>query len=595
MLLFQAEQDYLNNRIPDSLSRLQWLGELLGGATIASINDAPRAATGSEAQRERARTLLRQMSLGLDYFGNYQNHVTLLSADYYGNLIDRLIKYGAAIERQYDTYTRTDTDAKTKLAALNAAQSSVRADADRLSAQLPEILEQQKVLESAIDALRDDMNVLWVQLQSAEASFKSAVASQGNGCSFGQIAAIGGAVATLVSTGGAAVAAIGPALAALHGPGAPGPNGAPITDDFAGFKYEIKTVVKAGSKVGDFAAAAAKVGQVLASENSNNVIPGLPSDSTKLLVQSKDIEDQLKPFLNLEEARAYRNLIRTYVSTAEAQNNKILEYNNKRAEYTRTSAQIILMRSSAAELQSKISTTAIGETPGAMTFMGTAYLQAKSAIVKVLYEIDRCQRFFTLASPRTFEIENVTIGGLSYVALQQASNYSQALSGFGMGPMDLSELRINLANYVSEQDMDRFVRGGDLLFALPVTAGELAPYSHVLAQRIAVTLKGLPSSTTYTVAIRHHGRSLMRDAKGEPQVFSHVPLTTIYKHSAQGGSTSGTLVGDSIASDKERFVGVSPYGPWSLRVSGLPSKQLEKVKSIEISFHARGRALGSAL
>lgn len=587
LLLHRIELDYLNGEVEAAVARLQWLDALLGVTPSNSI---------FIAQKIRLRALARQMSLGLDYYGNYQNFVTLLSPDYYAQLIKQMLEYGRDIEYQYQAYVAADAIASDRIAAFSRTQANVLSNAEGLEASLPQIVQEQQALQETIDGLRDDLSDLWIQLQTAEAAFKAAVKSAGGGCSFEQLVTIGAAVGTLVATGGSAAAAIGPALAALNGPGSPGENGLPIPDDFSGFKYEVTTVVTAGQKIGDFAVAANKVAQSITPTADNNSVPALPSDQTKLLAQASDIDKQLQPFLSkFGEARTYQALIHTYVSTAESRNNKILEYNNKRSEYTRTKAQISVVRATAAELQTRIATVKASQIPGATTFMEDAYLQARVSIIRILYEIDRCQRFVTLAPPMArFEIGNATIGGLSSVALQQTASYHQAQAGFGMGLIALKNRRVGLRDFVSNPDFAKFQDTGVLVFSLPHDRQDsnFYNYSHVLAQQIAFEFRGLAKNVAFSVVVKHLGRSVMRDGQGTAQVFSHVALATTYAVDARGQpGPTGSLTGDSDPSDPQRFVGVSPYGPWKIAVTGLTDEQRSKISDIDVIFDARGRTI----
>lgn len=591
LLLHQIELDYLHTDTYASTMRLQWLGTLLNAVTGPADPNAPPRPPAYAAQKSRAATLARQMSLGLDYYGNFQNYVPLLRAEYYRDLLDRMFSYGAGIEDQYKTYMKADADAKQQLAALRSTQASVLANADQIEGQLAGNVAQQKVLQDSIDGMRDDIDDLWVRVNSAETAFKRAVANKGQGCDFAQIVAIGAAVASLVATGGSAAAAIGPALAALKGPGAPGPNGKPITDDLAGFEYEVKTVVAVGSKANDFVDAAKKVGKALQPTNPAGVdVPPLPSDETKLLAEAADIDKQLQPFLDIPEARTYQTLIHTFVSVSQARNNKILEFNSKRAEYARLSAQVVSMRADANEIQTKIAITKVGQMPGATTFMESAYLQAKTSIVRVMYEIDRCHRFYTLdATVATFNAQDSSMAALKGTALQQASDYNNALVSYGTGLLTLHGKTTALSQVVSEHDLAKFRTHGAVVFALPENSKLFEGYTHVLAQQVQVKLKGLPGNVPYQVKIFHLGRSLIRDDDGKMQVFSHVMVSTAYEVGAAGNIiANGTIAGEAAGGGNELFVGVSPYGPWRILVS-LDKAHLHKIEDVEISFDAHAR------
>lgn len=591
LLLHQIELDYLQADTETSALRLQWLGALLDGVSGPADLNGPLRPAAYAAQKSRAATLARQMSLGLDYYGNFQNYVPLLSADYYTDLVQRLFNYGAGIEVQYNTYMKSDADAEQQLAALKITQASVQANAEQIAAQLPGNVAQQKVLQITIDGMRDDVDDLWVRVNRAENAFKQAVASKGQGCDFDQIVTIGAAVASLVATGGAASAAIGPALVALKGPGASGPNGKPIADDLGGFEYEVKTVVAVGSKTNDFVDAAKKVGIALRPTKpvEAGVLP-LPSDEAKLLAEAADIDKQLQPYLDLPEARTYQTLIHTFVSTSQARNNKILEYNSKRAEYAKLSAQVVSMRADASDIQTKIAVAKAGQVPGATTFMENAYLQAKTSIVRVMYEIDRCHRFYTLdPASASFNVQDSSMGALSGTALQQTADYNNALVSYGTGLLTLDGKTTMLSEVVAEDDLAKFRENGSLIFALPPNSNLFDGYTHVLAQQVRIKLKGLPANVPYQIRLFHLGRSLIRGDDGKMQVFSHVMVPTAYEVGAAGNIIAeGTIAGATAGGGNEKFVGVSPYGPWRI-VANLDAEHLNNIEDVEITFVAHAR------
>ena len=592
MLLHAAEIDYLNGRFDSATSRLRWIANLLTPLVNTASEQGLQPKTQYEAQRDRVAVLGRQMQLGLDYFGNYQNYVPLLTAAYYKSLLDYLFSYGRSIEVQYNAYAAKDADLKQQAAALSVAQATTLENADRLQNELAGLLVDQQDLQKSIDALRDELDGLWVQLFTAESSFKRAVARLGGGCSFGQIAAIGSAVATLVATGGSAAALIGPALSALSGPGAPGQNGAPIPNDFSGFEYEVKTVVAAGQSVGDFMhavdVARDKIGL---SQPKDAPAPSLPGDETKLLAQAADIDKQLQPYLALPEARQYQALIHTFVTVAEARNNKVLEYNWKRAEYGRVSARITALRADANAIATKLAMTTACSVAGAMTFMESAYLQAKTEIVRVMYEVDRCHRFYTLsAAVPAFPVTDATIAALETTAVQQVSDYNGALVSYGVGLLKLTPEAIALGDFVGPQGLAALRDDGNMIFSLPPETAVFLGYSHVLAQKIQIDLKGLPKHTPYQAALLHLGRSLMIDDRGELQVFSHVMVPTAYEVGPDGRVIAdGTVAGSVEGEGSAQFVGVSPYGPWKLRLRNLSQTQRKQITGIEVRFEAYAR------
>jgi hypothetical protein len=302
--------------------------------------------------------LIQQLTLGLDYYAQPINQVPLISVEYYRTIVAELLKYASDIELSYLAYKDAQRLQEDRISAFSEVKNRALLSIGRLQSLKPEIVAEQANLNQAIDRLGNALNDLWVQLMTAELDFQNAIASRGKGCDFQQMMAIGASLATLIASGGTAAPAIGLALAAIQKKQLKYDDGKLVGDDFNDFKFKVNTVVTAGKDINSFADAFRKVQDAIKPRpipGSN--IPGLPSDEAKIVASADAIEAQLKDFMDLPEAQEYRKLIRAFVSTSEARNNKILEYNNLILRWDKTEADITQLQLEAAAAQSRIAST----------------------------------------------------------------------------------------------------------------------------------------------------------------------------------------------------------------------------------------------
>lgn len=588
LLLHAAEIDFLNSDFSTAGARLIWINNLLTAAHGESTK------TGLVAkyfnQMVRARTLMRYLVLGVDYFGNTQNHVFLLSVAFYEASVKQLLAYAEKIEKEYSSYHSASQRLEGRINSLQEARQATLDHVVVLNSELVAVIKERSSLESQIEQLTGLVSDLRMRLFAAEAASRQAIEAQGSGCDFAQLVAVGGSMATLIGTGGTAYAAIGPMLAALKTGGRVDANGKPIPAGLKAFKYELETIITVGMNAGDFIKAAQQFSKTLDGE-APSPIKYLPSDNTKILASADQIKQQLQPFMELEAVRKYAQLIEAYVSMAETRNNKIIEYNCNRAVEQDLGGRIDALQIDSKLLSSNIAINTGGKIVGATVFMQKAYLHAKAAVVQALYEMDRCQRFYTLEPAQRFAINDLSIGALSSTALQLAASYRQALTVFGSG-LQPYKTSLDLNPIVGTAAFDQFKKTGVLSFSLVPDCAEFKGYCHVLAQRIGVEFIGLKKKVAFRATFTHLGRSRMIDRHGRAHVFSHQSVSTKYQTDKNGViQSAGQLSGSIDGEGKPDYVGVSPFGPWKLSLEEVEPSQLKSVKSIRIHFETLARSL----
>lgn len=582
MLLHEAEDNYLNMSIGDAVDQLTWLKGLLDASSIQAAQDR-----GFAASRSRTYTLLRQIQLGLGYYGEYGNYVPLLSVEYFKGLLAELIAYGSTIEKAFDAYSARATLATAKMQALKSARQATDANINKLKAHLNDLVAQQGQLQRDITSSLSELNDLWAQLFQTDSAFKNAVAAQTQGCSFVQLMTFAAAIATLVSTGGAAIAALGPAVTALEGGDVMGSDGKPITDDFKAFTAKVGSVANAGKDIVSFVSAFNTVkSQITSGQDQTAALPTLPSDDAKVLIELSDFDRELEPYISLPQAQAYKALMHTFAAAAQARNNKVLELNAATVEYDNTITTIQTLQQQDLDIDTKVAAANDPTVIEAELFMVTANRDSKARIVRTLFDLDRAIRYYSLEESR-LQVTDFSTATLEAEASALQASYSDVLKQFGIKPQQFVDKQVAIAKYVSDSDMLRLKAGGTLVFSIADDEPAFQNYSHVLVSKIAISFIGPAAPPRgFQAAFRHHGRSLLFDDSRKSHLFSHVAIPVSY----EVGSDGTVVVDGTIAPVGGDYLGVSPYGPWSLSLLNIDLAELQTVADIVLSFDGFGRS-----
>ncbi len=582
MLLHEAEDNYLNMSISDAVDQLAWLKSLLDASSIQAPDDKSFAAS-----RSRTYTLLRQLQLGLGYYGEYGNYVPLLSVDYFKTLLDSLTQYGSTIEAAFDSYSARATSAAAQMLALTSARQATDQNINKLKLHINDLIAQQAQLQRDITSALIELNGLWAQLFQADITFRNAVAAQTPGCSFVQLMTFAAAIATLVTTGGAAIAALGPAATVLEGGDVMGSDGKPITDDFKEFSAKVGAIATAGKDTGSFVTAFNTVkSQINATQDQTAALPTIPSDDAKILTTASDFDRELEPYISLPEAQAYKSLMHTFVTAAQARNNKVLELNATVTEYDNTVTTIQSLQQQDSDIDTKVAAANDPTIIEAELFMLSANRDSKARIVRTLFDLDRAIRYYSLEDS-TLQVTDFSIATLNTQASALLDSYSGVREQFGLAPQRFVDKQVSLARYLTPDDLGRLKTNGTLVFTIADDEPAFENYSHVLASRIAVSFIGPAAAPKgFQAAFKHHGRSLLFDDLRQPHLFSHVTIPVSYEIGGDGA----VVVDGTIAPVGGDYLGVSPYGPWSLSLLNMAPAILQNITDMVLHFDGFARS-----
>ena len=234
-VLAAAEYAYLNDNIDEAWSRVRWVSTIASllaasGAAALSPDDTSLSPPLSPAYdfenalpldaaglAERANRLDQQMQHGFSYYGYPRNYVPLLSYDFFKTEMQTILTNAVIIDQGLQAVVTAAQAAQLQEAQIDQAIAQATALVGQLSGDLNAALADANDLQTQINALMPQIDVLKQQLLDSEAEYNDAVkAATDQGCGLSDLVVIVGAivaVASAVFTAGtstlALIAAIG--------------------------------------------------------------------------------------------------------------------------------------------------------------------------------------------------------------------------------------------------------------------------------------------------------------------------------------------------------------------------------------------------
>lgn len=594
MLLRSAVNNYINQDFASSLNQLIFIKSLV---STRLRSPAPMTPTGNDLVRltsssSKVDALIRQLQLNLDYYAQPLNHVPRLSVADYQSQVSTLLTLGGDISAEYLKYKSLVEAQKQAVSDFAAARSKALSAITSAQAASQDLVTQQTDTLNAIARLETALSETWVDLLGAQDAFKIAVAAIGQpGCQFTQVLAVAAAIAATYVTAGAAAPAIPAALAAASNSPMKYDNGQPVLDDFSGFKYKVSKVVTVGQDAVSIIDAFNKLKSSFPAPTPGQPVPTLPNDEVKILASVDQIEAAIKPYLNLPEAQNYQTLIKLFVATSEARNNKILEYNTLDSQIAKTNADIHQAQVVADNAQNAVSAVSNPFLGDAVSFMTDAWINALNAIVYVIYQMRSAYKYYALVDA-PINIQDFSIGSLSSSALDLYSRYKQTMDTFGGDPQNIVGFQVDLTPYLSSGTLTRFRQTGIATVAIDAANHDLSNYSYLYVTRVWIRLESSSGILkTFQTSITHEGRALLFDSSKKPFVFSHLPVTVGYQV-----LNGNDVVDGNIAGQQSSYAGLTPYGPWTLKIDlqSIPHNFLASLTKISLMFDGKGRGVAAA-
>ena len=341
MLLRKTKLDYLKGNLESCSQNLNSLQKIVNDSSGDNFTDKFSDQLNPnnhnwKALKQQISCLVKNLSLGLDYYGNQPNYVPIATYYTYRDLIDNsLLKIVGDIERAYKNYKDAGDVSEEKQDTLRTSLEQAKILADKMLGSIKITDDEIVALSKFIDEKQSELIRYKTLLEQAERNFQEDVKAQSkknnNDCDYmatiqaaTAIAGIfyppAGAVATAISVFNSGANADNQMSGAMKSAaGLIGVNTARV----------ITRAIVVGQAVGSVAEAYQKIKAMHKDDD----------DQAKVLVDLKDYKEELKPYLALESARKYKQLIDSYLNTIETRNKAVVDLNGKLSEPNKTTGR----------------------------------------------------------------------------------------------------------------------------------------------------------------------------------------------------------------------------------------------------------------
>lgn len=587
-VLHSAELDLLNRELNLCAAKMAWLDQLDGWWRRTLPADTPNEI---DFAREKIHSIASNALAGLDAFGRDSSYVPLLSFGFLSAELDRQRQNALQMEDAFKELSQQVQAQGNERRQLQVALDALGQQELLARDWILEAFVLTKTLQTDIVALRDALDRQFDRLLTASDTFQAAVRRKaGGGCGFREILTVATMVTTVVATGGAAVNAVGDTVSALKGLAnrASLPSSAdPWYADIGKQITQIAKIVEpAGKSIEELRESYGKAKKTVDAYKQLHNDPGGPSlpsaDYAKLLANKDDFDKQMQEFRDLPEARAYQREMDLFVATCETRNNKILEHDATVRRIHDRWATIRLMRAETAVLVSAKDHdySAID----ARHALGRMVDQAKWDLMRGATTLFRALEYLSgIRGPVSYD--DRTVGSVAATLSQVMAGYRNALETFGSGLETSEGLSVKWNDILTDDEMTALLRGEAAYFTIPLTHPAFALRSQVTTRRVFLPDGGLREVTMH---LEHQGRSPMLFRNGTLRTFTHVRVSRLFAVNSEGDVTdSGRFLNTD---DRDTFVGLSPFGPWQVRLYGSEEAR-QRVLAGSLGFDIYSRSV----
>lgn len=576
------------------LRRLEWLQKLTLAARASGLS--PREAVRYDSVSLAISGLLGFIELGSDALGQNQNLVTLLSPEHINDVLDSQVRSILLVEEATARIRNSTLDQRERLSTLRSAAVAFDASIRRDQQIIDRIASEIARLKNQIGSLLVALGEVWVEVFQADLEFRQAVARRA-GCDFEQVVQCASLIATVVATGGSAVGVLSALGGTVEGIRAlnRGAEAAPnfsfrqIQADVRAFAGVVRPL---GEDIGQLRRSYQELRQAIdslpAASRPDERVPAVPNDYVKILASKTEFDRTIQPFLGMPEARRYQALMAKFIATAESRNNLIVAHDAKVASLLEVYAEQEMRRTAVQELASTAANTFDARLEKNLVLLERYLGSMKVEALRQLIEVYRAIEYVTLIQARP-QLENLEGTFIASAAQQAKTDYHNALGRLGqpIGPPET--VRLPLRVLLTPTDLERLAQEQIVTFAVP-SDPNVDPFRNWYAvQTVGIAISdtdGRPLRRELELVFENQGRSLVFDEHREQRVFTHLArIRGVYRQDAQGNVLSA---GD-VLDDDRRFLGVSPYGPWRIRMAAGRGLRLRDLDRVALIFRMRGR------
>lgn len=563
--IHSAEKDSLNGMVESCVEKLIWISRILPPPSTST--------TGSDSYAfaaNRLSSIAANVLSGKDVFGRQRSYVPLLSftllRDHLVREIEGAIELEKAVEKlkaQQDDQSAVRSNVKATIDAVTRSSSYIQ---NRIALDFKRL----DSLRVQIDEMRTELDKLFLELESADASFHRAVRDQSRGCSTKQVLSFAAMVVTVYATGTAAAAAMQSSYAAIKQI-----KDLRRTDTNLSLVKQVRADVKeiagiwepAGDDIDAFKKSLSDAQAAADAYHATRRTPKAntqeaPSDYAKIVANKATFDQEIEHFRSMPEAAEYKRLMDAFVSVSQARNSRIFEHDSTVLDIWSNWAQI---------------DTLIAE--GSQVASSAKYdydLTTALSIGERLLDQVKWNAFFTVSMlARSLEylsgerkpvyFADTSVGFISGVANQVSTSYLQSLLSRPQQATISTRLNVPLKSLLSPGALERLVAGEQVSLAIPQDDPTFRNRYGVTTKRFYIIHDA--AIIDFQFLFEHQGYSLMRLRDGSFTSYTHVPVSGMY----EVGSNAGSPIATGDFGHGTDFVGVSPYGPWRIKLVGSPA------------------------
>lgn len=523
------------------------------------------------ALRQRVLTLLGQMHAGLDYYGLPPSYVPLVAADVYRDTAKRMLDTAASVEQAHEAYWRANASKQEKRRSLAdairiASESATEQEAEAARADVDRAL-----LDREIRELGDTLLVQQQALQIADGRFRKAVSEQAGGCSLVDVLTFVAAVVALAAGVPGATAAI---IAEA---------GKPVADKLSPEDKKNTNIVRflkvTAANIQDMAKVYAELQKQLA------VLKG---NQAKIGVEASDFEKQLEPFLKLDAAKKYRDLMRSYADTAKTRNQKAIDYTALEQKRLGHLAEAQRRRAEVDRLNAAVVTeTYDPQSVEAEAYMGCLLQQVKQDAVRVLHQERRALEYWAL-TPIPFAVGTGKVAEIRVAEGKLQQQYVQALEARNRPDQQFKRvIAVTIAAAQYPRAFELFRRTGVLVFEIPLTHPAFQRgWSAITLRDVSLRLPGVGTDDGIVSAdLVHSGDARFYDPQRRVRQFSHRPRSTNLAYDWRTGEDVG-VVENNLGKEVGTFAALSPFTTWRVRIAHDANRniRLGAVNEVRLTF-----------
>lgn len=571
--------------------RLDWIRQIAGatGSGERYYDERKKRAGAVEVGRpsadeltataKEASILLHRLATGLDAFGHTPSYVSHLAPRFLTEASDRLLNIAGSVESEQDKYLSALSNLQDASEPLKNSFELAKASIQETQRNISEYDRSANHAQDEIAELAITVELLKQELLKAEAAFRRAVESKGDGCPLLKTIQFVAGVIALCYGAYNGLMAIANSFETAN---AAETDGSIITD----LKVLAETFDR--NKVSDYF----KKMQ----EGYAQVEDALKTNNTKLVVSLESFESELQQYLDMPEAVNYRDLMRQFVDVTRAKNDKQLFYTQLVLKAAKARVDEASLRLEAERVQRLLAHTNNPALSECVSFLTALVSKLKLDLLELLDLRRRSLIYETLVPIRpVYKWSKV-------VELRDAqTRYDQALlramEARG-GEKQSYDVEFHLTKSRFPWTFGQLARAGEVAFAIPLDEPQFnrGGTSFVTLTEVAISIPGLRAKTgQFTCRLTHQGNPVLLDRNRVPMNFTHTKRVTILSYNKAGNDWKETFTtADNLGGSDEHFLYLSPFATWSIRFEKADGVDLSHVNEIHFHFKAQAVPANSA-